>query len=186
MRETQTKTNRSNKSILGLLSGSLLIGIPAFSFTSAAIPVSQATPRPNPVLETPSNHDDLRNSSVNSSLSTPVNPPLPEQLQPPSATVSLVQGAVSVKLINQTYTNVTYQVIGDTKPRTLSGRSDITLESLQAPITITFYRPDRGFLQVHPQTSEPGMVEVTLTETTNLGADKTVMKIQKNGNVFLN
>ncbi len=29
-------------------------------------------------------------------------------------------------------------------------------------------------------------LEVTLTETTDLGADKTVMTIQKNGNVFLN
>lgn len=91
-----------------------------------------------------------------------------------------------MKLVNQTYTNVTYQVIGDTKPRTLSGRSDITLENLRAPITITFYRPDRGFLQVHPQTSEAGMLEVTLSEATNFAADKTVMTIQKNGNVFLN
>jgi hypothetical protein len=180
------QTIRSNKGILGVICGSLLVGIPALSLTSVAMPVSQATPRPNPLLETPSNNGNLRSPSVNSSTSTPVNPPIPEQLQPPSATVGLIQGVVNVKLVNQTYTNITYQVIGDTKPRTLSGRSDITLENLRAPITITFYRPDRGFLQVNPQTSEAGMLEVTLSEATNLGVGKTVMTIQKNGNVFLN
>lgn len=76
MRKPQTI--RSQKGILGVICGSLLVGIPALSLTSVAMPVSQVTPRPNPLLETPSNNGNLRSPSVNSSTSTPVNPPLPE------------------------------------------------------------------------------------------------------------
>jgi hypothetical protein len=91
-----------------------------------------------------------------------------------------------LRLVNQTYTDITYQVVGDTEPRTLSGRNDVTLRTLRAPVTITFQRPDRGLLLVSPQASEAGSLEVTLTETTDLDVDKSAMTIQETGDVFLN
>lgn len=184
MRNTQNL--KSSQGILGVICGSLLIGIPAISLTSIAMPISQANPRPNTLVETPSSDGNLNNSGADAPTATPITPPLPEQIQSPSATVLPVNGTVNVKLVNQASTTVTYQVIGDTKPRTLSGRSDVTLEGLQTPVTITFDRPDRGLLLVVPQASDQGMLEVTLIETNNLGNDTTAMTIQKNGNVFLN
>jgi hypothetical protein len=145
------------------------------ALSSVAMPITQLNQYPSLFSQAPS-----------TPAPTSITPPLPEQLQPPSATVAPVGGRVNVKLMNQTYTDITYQVIGDTLPRTLSGRSEVTLQNLRTPVNVTFQRPDRGFLRVNPQSAEAGILEVTLTEATDFGTDRTAMTIQENGNVFLN
>lgn len=175
---------RSSTGILGIVCGSFLIGVPAIPLASLAMPLFQ----PNSCLE--HSVDDLDNQG-RSRLSTHCavsqsTPPLPEQLQDPSAVVVLVEGRVNVRLINLTYTDVSYQVIGTTEERILSGRHEVTLEGIQTPVTITFVRPDSGFLLASPQATETGMLDVTLQETTDLGLDRSVMTIQENGAVFLN
>lgn len=119
--------------------------------------------------------------------SSQIQPPLPEQQQPPSATITPIQGKVNVRLVNQTGANITYQVIGDTNGRSLKGKSDVLLIGLSAPVTATFRRDDGGLLSVttHPS-SEPGMLEVILTQTTDFAQDRTTMNIQQTGAVFLN
>ncbi|MCG6133613.1 MAG: hypothetical protein MET45_02960 [Nostoc sp. LLA-1] len=122
-----------------------------------------------------------------SSQTTGIQPPLPEQQQAPSMTIALVDGRVNVKLVNDSGAEVTYQVIGDTSPRSLEGRSDATLQGLQAPVTITFYRKDGGLLEITPQPSaERGMMEVRLNETTDVAQDINTIQIQNNGTVLLN
>ncbi|NJL39889.1 MAG: hypothetical protein HC899_26395 [Leptolyngbyaceae cyanobacterium SM1_4_3] len=117
----------------------------------------------------------------------PVIPPTPEQLEEPVATVIPVDGTVSVRLINSTAAVIRYQVIEDTELRSLAGESEVTLQGLATPVTITFYREDRGLLTVTPvTTAEPGVLEVTLDETTDLGDDETALVIQETGSVFLN
>ncbi|NJN59687.1 MAG: hypothetical protein HC879_20490 [Leptolyngbyaceae cyanobacterium SL_5_9] len=120
--------------------------------------------------------------------SNPVSfPPAPEQLEEPVAAVTPVNGAVSVRLINSTAAVIRYQVIEDTELRSLAGESEVTLQGLATPVTITFYREDRGLLTVTPvATAEPGVLEVTLDETTDLGEDETALVIQETGSVFLN
>ncbi|MBH8552469.1 hypothetical protein I8751_08785 [Nostocaceae cyanobacterium CENA357] len=114
-------------------------------------------------------------------------PPLPSQRQAPSTKLALANGKVNIKLINNTGANVTYQAIGDTQPRTLEGQSNVMLQGLNAPTTLTFYRNDRGLLQVIPQsTSTPGMLEVTLDATTDPGMDKGTVRVQEDGTVFVN
>ncbi|WP_414562013.1 MULTISPECIES: hypothetical protein [unclassified Anabaena] len=118
---------------------------------------------------------------------TGIQPPLPEQQQAPSMTIALVDGRVNVKLVNDSGAEVTYQVIGDTSPRSLEGRSDATLQGLQAPVTMTFYRKDGGLLEITPQPSaEPGMMEVRLNETTDVAQDINTIQIQNDGTVLLN
>jgi len=114
-------------------------------------------------------------------------PPTPEQVEEPVATVTPIDGAVSVRLINSTAAVIRYQVIEDTELRSLAGESEVTLQGLNTPVTITFYREDRGLLTVTPVAiAEPGVLEVTLDETTDLGEDETVLVIQETGAVFLN
>ncbi|MEH1769207.1 MAG: hypothetical protein V7L27_31215 [Nostoc sp.] len=112
------------------------------------------------------------------------------QLQPrqtPSATIALANGMVNVRLVNETAANVTFQVIGDTAPRSLQGKSDVTLQNLKAPVTVTFEREDGGQLIVTPQgSSEPGSLEVTFKEATNATQGRSAMRIERNGSVFLN
>ena len=114
-------------------------------------------------------------------------PPTPEQLGEPAATVTPVNGVVTVRLINATGTVINYQVIEDTELRPLAGESAVTLQGLSAPVTLTFYREDGGLLAVTPVAiAEPGVLEVTLDETADLGVDQTTLVIQETGSVFLN
>ena len=117
-----------------------------------------------------------------------VNPPLPSQQQPPIATLTPNQGSVGVKLINKTGADIVYQVIGDTRVRTLRGRSNVTLQALQTPVSLSFYRRDRGFLLVSPvvPTTAANTIELTLTETTDFATDKTALTIESDGEVYLN
>jgi hypothetical protein len=114
----------------------------------------------------------------------------PQLLQPrqtPSTTIALANGKVNVRLVNETAANITYQVIGDTAPRSLPGKSDVTLQALDAPVTVTFERQDSGQLIVTPQaSSEPGSLEVRFNEATNAAQGRSAMRIERNGSVFLN
>ncbi|MHC5598740.1 MAG: hypothetical protein ACYTXC_22840 [Nostoc sp.] len=111
--------------------------------------------------------------------------------QPPreasSATIALANGTVNVTLVNDTAANVTFQVIGDTAPRSLQGKSYVTLQGLRAPVTVTFEREDGGQLIVTPQaSSDAGSLEVTFKEATNASQGRSAMRIERNGSVFLN
>ncbi|MBD2774889.1 hypothetical protein [Iningainema tapete] len=103
------------------------------------------------------------------------------------ATVSPTSGKVSVKLVNETNAPVTYQIIGDSTQRTLGGKSEVMLQGLAIPKTVTFYRQDRGLLMVTPQgSSSQGSLQLTLRETTDFNMDRTTMRIEPNGSVYLN
>ncbi|MFN6566730.1 hypothetical protein [Dendronalium sp. ChiSLP03b] len=121
---------------------------------------------------------------------SPTKPTQPSVLPPrqaPSTTIALANGRVNIRLVNNTAANVTYQVIGDTAPRSLQGKSNVTLQGLSAPVTVTFQREDGGLLLVTPQpTSEPGILEVTFKEATDVSRDRGALRIDPNGSVFLN
>lgn len=117
----------------------------------------------------------------------PVTLPAPEQQQPPVAQVTPVDGMVKITLSNKTNAAINYQVIGDTRERTLAARSDVTLQGIKPPTTVTFRRQDKGLLQVTPMTSTvPGTLSLAFIETTDLGVDKTALVIEATGSVFLN
>lgn len=157
----------------------------------------QLNPNPGVLNEAPYNRSQQSTQTQNSTTySTPqqvpsqqnsvTEPSVRQQGQSPVATVALNNGSVNVRLVNDTGANVTYQVIGDTNERSLSGKSDIVLQNLRAPITVTFQREDGGLLSVNAQPSETGLLEVRLNETTDVAQDAKAMRIQSNGSVFLN
>lgn len=153
---------------------------------SNAAPTTE--PLPDGVTPTTPDNQQLPGSSPTSEP-TPgsvIQPPLPEEQQSPSATVMPVDGKINIKLTNATNAAVTYQVVGDTDQRTLGGDSDVTLQNIQTPVTITFVREDKGLLKVTPQAASEGLLEVTVDETTNLDEDKGTIRVQENGQVFLN
>ncbi|MDZ8056069.1 MAG: hypothetical protein RMX68_021725 [Aulosira sp. ZfuVER01] len=166
--------------------------------TTSTTTNSQPNPRPGILNEAPYNRSQQPSQTDSSTTSTTpqqvptqqdsvTEPSLQQQGQSPVATVALANGNVSVRLVNDTGANVTYQVIGDTDERSLSGKSDVVLQGLRAPVTVTFQREDGGLLSVTPQpSSETGLLEVRLKETTNVSQDKKAMRIQSNGSVYLN
>ncbi|MFN6482760.1 MULTISPECIES: hypothetical protein [unclassified Nostoc] len=135
-------------------------------------------PRPAPVAQT----QQPSSSAVSTDQEQLLQP-----RQTPNATIALANGTVNVTLTNNTAANVTFQVIGDTAPRSLAGKSSVTLQGLKAPVTVTFEREDGGQLIVTPQaSSEAGNLEVTFKEATNAAQGRSAMRIERNGSVFLN
>lgn len=117
----------------------------------------------------------------------PIQPPLPETRQSPIATITPTAGRVNVRLQNNTNTSISYQAIGYTQPRILSVREAIVLRNLPTPVTITMVREDGGFINAMPtSTSEDGTLTLSLNETANFANSDTALRIQSNGQVFVN
>jgi hypothetical protein len=110
--------------------------------------------------------------------------PYPQSRQNPIATI-IPASLVDVRLKNNTNARITYQAIGHTEPRIISGGQEYLLQNLPTPVTITLIREDGGLLRVVPTSSEEKLT-VLLDETTNFDDNQGVLRIQKDGQVFLN
>lgn len=179
--------------LVGAMCGCLLINLPAIAMPRTDLQqLHTGQPESIKQSERPASAPDVQNqqspdsSPGRQTAPIPVVQPLQAPIQAPSGMVTPVGGKVSVHLVNQIGAPVTYQVIGNTKPRSLQGNSTVMLQNLPTPVTITFQRPDRGLVKVNLQSSEPGMLNVTLTPTTNLSQDKLTVRIGKTGAIFLN
>jgi hypothetical protein len=116
-----------------------------------------------------------------------IQPPLPETRSNAIALVRPVNGKVDVKLKNNTNALISYEAIGYTQRQFLPGGEEIVLQNLPTPVTITTVRQDKGLVDVMPiSTSQPGMLEVSLNESKQLDDNQGVLRIQRNGRVFLN
>lgn len=152
---------------------------------------SPLNPRPSIFNEPPYNRSqstsptDSNAAPTNQPTPGAITPPLPEQ-QTQGAIATPVDGKINIKLINTTNSVVTYQVIGDTNQRFLSGNSNFTLQNLKTPVTVTLSRQDNGLLKVSPQATLEGLLEVTLDEATSLNEDTSTMIVQQDGRVLLN
>lgn len=197
--------HRKKAGRLGTIFGSLLISLPAIPLAATA-QVSILNPCPRIFYEEPYNDRVVvpqgcppnattqRLSSQASGVVVPtvrratvIQPPLPETRQNAIATVTPMAGKVSVRLKNDTNTRITYQAIGHTQQRFLSGREEVVLQNLPTPVTITFVREDNGLVKVIPvRAAEAGTLAVTLNEETSFDDNQGVLRIQRDGQVFLN
>lgn len=178
---------------------------------ATAAPTSSLNPCPGIYYEEPHNSKRIvpqgcapnaATRLLNEQTQLPMMTPAPTQMSLPSsplsqdeqdkqdkqlaiATLALQSGKVNVHLKNTTNTSITYQAIGDTQPRTLTGGSEVMLQGLSAPMTLTFLRPDGGLVNVRPMTSsEPGMLELMLNEAVGLNNSQTTVRIQSSGQVL--
>lgn len=193
--------NFKRAGILGLCS-TLLVGIPLISQRASAQVQQRVITSPvcpglyyqepwRSILDSPmgcpSNDTNLYGQTPeNSSPVNPITPPLPEETSPAVATIVPKKGNANIQLSNTTNTVVTYEVIGHTDQRQLNGGQSVDLTNIPLPTTITVIRPDNGFLRVIPVSSKSDSLKVTLQEDPNFDDTQGVIRIQENGNVFLN
>jgi hypothetical protein len=196
--------------LLGTIFGGLLISIP--QATVAQQPTSKANPCPSIFYEEPHNSRVLVPQGCPPNTATfrlsgqrgvvvqprilvqpqglPVNRqpiPYPESRQDPMATVIPTAGTVDVRLKNNTNARITYQAIAHTQPRILPGGEEIVLQDLPTPVTITMVREDGGLVKVMPiSKSDSGVLAVSLDEKTSPDNNQGVLRIQRDGQVFLN
>ncbi|MBD2104917.1 hypothetical protein [Leptolyngbya sp. FACHB-261] len=156
--------------------GTLVVGLAGLA---AVLPV-QAQSRPSVFNEPPYTRPTTQPSAPSSTA-----PPV-ERLQAPSAVVSPRNGQISIVLVNQTGTEVTYQVIGDTSERSLSAESTYTLRDLSVPTNMSFYRPDRGPLAVAADSPAPGELRLVFSRGPSFDVDRTSLTVQASGQAFLN
>ncbi|WP_373534789.1 hypothetical protein [Microcoleus sp.] len=193
--------------ILQIITGSLLIALPTVPLVASAAPAPTLNSCPRIYYEEPFNtnvrvpqgcppnganqrlnQQDLGQNIVPPARRTNVTePPLPETRQTPIATVMPMAGKVSVKLTNSTNSPISYQAIGHTESRMLARGAEIVLQNLPTPVTVTMVRVDGGLLKVIPMSSsEEGMLAVSIDETSNFDGNQGVLRIQPDGQVFLN
>ena len=176
----------SSKNIF-LICGSLLfVGIPLNSLAQAPSPTPSGVLNPKPSIFNEQLYRRDR-SPINTTPSTPLVPPLPEESSNAIATVTPISGKVSVKLTNTTNTAITYEAIKYTERRTLAAKTEVVLKDLPAPVTITLVRPDNGFIQIAATSiANSGLLEVSLSEAPALNEQQSAIRIEKNGKVFVN
>lgn len=186
------KLHYKNAGLIGAICGSLLIGIPVSSIAQTT-PSRALNPTPSIFNEPPYNRSGSTPNpgaitpTTPSQTSTPVQPPLPETREKAIATVTPVGGKVDVRLKNNTNAVIAYEAIDYTNRRVLPAKGEIVLRGLPAPVTITLVRQDNGFIQVIPvNTSSSGTLNLSLNEAPSLNEQQGTIRIQGNGNVFVN
>ncbi|WP_449416564.1 hypothetical protein [Phormidium nigroviride] len=186
-----------NLSWLGVLSASLLVSLSTIAFAGG--PPPQGKPAAAPATTEPASQEPAKaqpattqpNATPAAPQATPQTPAqtmaAPARFPLPSARVEPSEGVVTIKLVNTTNALISYQVVGDTQPRTLGEQSEIQLKGLKTPVTITYQREDGGLLMVRPQaTATPGFLQVSFSATTDLSVDTKSLNVQAEGGVFLN
>lgn len=199
-----------NAGLIGAICGSLLIGIPLSPLSGETKPIAQLTPNrivpagapttpatvlnPRPSIFNEPPYNRARASATAPSVSPavpdqtnpPVQPPLPEERSQPISKVMPMNSLVNVRLKNNTNAPVSYEAIGYTQRRFLPGGEETVLRNLPTPVTVTFVRQDKGLVDVIPTSTQQGALEVSLDESKNLDDNQGVLRIQRDGQVFLN
>ena len=107
-------------------------------------------------------------------------------------TVPVAQEGITIRLVNQTVDSITYEALGDTQSRVLMAASDITLQNLNVPTTLTFFYEDiqknrqegTGLLQATLVVDETtGALDVIIRPTNDLDMDVSNLTIEANGSV---
>jgi hypothetical protein len=111
--------------------------------------------------------------------------PLPELLRNPATTIELRSGLVDITLLNDTNTEIIYQVLGDTEPRSLPAGETVLLLELSAPVQMTFNRSDNGFLDASLASAGTGLLQVTLDEIAEFASSEAGLIVEESGNVIV-
>lgn len=106
--------------------------------------------------------------------------------QSPIAQVQPVDGTVDIQLRNSTNIGIYYEVTGETSRRVLPAEQAISLRNISLPATITTVRTDDGFLRVIPERTDEGVLELSLEEDPTFDDTQGVIRIQADGQVFVN
>ncbi len=199
----------------GLVFGSLIVGLPG-NLTASAIPSTPDTevnPCPSIYYEEPYNKKLIVPYNCQPNAATmrwidegyaptpqrlaipsvtrvvPVQPPVPEYRSNAIETVESepILETVDVKLKNDTNTPITYQAIEHTKTRHLLSGEEVLLQDIPTPATITMVREDGGLLKVIPISEyDQNRLTISLDESAQFDNNQGVLRIQKDGQVFLN
>lgn len=149
-----------------------------FQVSETAVPEAVT---PDPAVAAPMVTDPIVNPPVGAS-----GVPLPESRAQAVVIASPINNQLNLSLVNNTGALVTYEVLGDTQPRELMPDESAMLQDLPLPKTVTLVRPDAGLLDIAGESMEDGMLQISLSAETRLDNTQGVIRIQPDGQVFVN
>ncbi len=104
----------------------------------------------------------------------------------PIARVEPTNGVVDIQMMNSTNIPIYYEVTGETERRIISAQEEAYLQNIPLPATITTVRTDDGFLQIVSEQNSEGVLELSLEENAAFDDTQGVIRIQSDGQVFIN
>lgn len=119
-------------------------------------------------------------------LSQRPTPPLPEVRSDAIAYVAPINNTVNIRLINNTNTQINYEAVSYTGDRVLAPQSEIVLRNLPLPVSLPTWTNNDVLVKMASVQTEPGMVTVVLEEETTLDDNASALRIQPDGQIFLN
>ncbi|MBE9127960.1 MULTISPECIES: hypothetical protein [unclassified Coleofasciculus] len=205
------KINKKNIGLVGAIFGGFLMGLSTIPKPASAAPLAPlvgVNPCPGIYYDEPFSRMVMapvgcppnaatqmgQGGQISNSPITPApppagipQPPLPENRSDAVATIMPMDNTVDVRLKNNTNAIVSFEAVGHTERRYLQGGEETVLQNLPLPTTITAVRQDEGLLQMMPMSAdEEGLLEVSLEEETRLDDNQGVLRIQPDGQVFVN
>lgn len=183
-----TQLVRQNSGTFPGRAGGIGSDLPGRNLTPNRIVPAPTTPATVGQRPTIFNEAPYNRNPPGTATTLPVKPPLPEQRSQPVANVVPTNGTINVRLKNNTNAVVTYEAIQYTQRRTLAPGEETVLQNVPVPVTVTFVRQDNGFVEAAPiATPERGVLSLQLDEdATPLDANQGVVRVQRDGQVFLN
>jgi len=208
---TQNQLSQKTAGLVKAMCGGLLIGLPAIPLAALAEAPRRVTSCPGIYYEEPFNSTHLppegcpaNARSIRLGIGGPTTPdaynppavpapttgggviaPLPETQREVIATVTPQNQQVSVRLKNNTNALIFYRAVGHTGDKPLRGGEEAVLRGLPLPVTVMTTRVDDGFVEVASVSTDSGMLEVALDEDANLDGNRSTLRIQEDGQVFL-
>ncbi len=101
------------------------------------------------------------------------------------ALVKAINGQFNIRLTNTTNTEVTYELVGHTNQRQLTGNTNFLLQDIAMPVTVTVLREDGGLIRVTPIPAAPGILELKLDEALNLDQDRRAVRVREGGSLLI-
>ncbi|MGG6239424.1 hypothetical protein ACQ4N7_12420 [Nodosilinea sp. AN01ver1] len=113
-------------------------------------------------------------------------PPLRARLTP-RGSIAPVRGEVTITLRNMGASEITYEAIAATDPRTLASGEEVVLSGLSAPTTIAFYEKDGGLTQatISDLAARDDAFTVEFTQAPTLSEDDNSIVLLESGTIFL-
>jgi hypothetical protein len=195
--------------IVSLVARTVLIGLPLVAIAQAvsASPktanVSQTSalnPYPSIFAESPYNRSQIvlgESLRLTKQVQKPTNSdaenqtpksevkPWSESQENRKALVKAINGQFDIRLRNLTNTEVTYELVGHTNQRQLTGNTNYLLQNLAMPVTVTVLREDGGLVRVTPKPIAPGILELRFDEALNLDQDRRAVRVREGGSLLI-
>ena len=196
--------------IVSLVARTVLIGLPLVAIaprvsanpkTANLIQTSALNPHPSIFAEAPYNRSQIMlgkslrlakqvQEPANSDAENPTPSqskakPWSESQENRKALVKAINGQFNIRLRNLTNTEVTYELVGHTNQRQLTGNTNFMLEDLAMPVTVTVLREDGGLVRVTPKPVSPGILELRLDEALNLDQDRRAVRVREGGSLLI-